>query len=163
MGVELMRRALRRRRGRPMILLDIAHPRGSDAAVGELDNVYRYDMDALTAVTQDAFRHRRSEFLQCCTLIDAAVLRLDAEQRARGAGAVIAEMERHYRAVAQEVLEETLRRPALSGVPREEVERLVHRLVRKLLHLPVTALRGTPPEQSEVIRRVVPSPDDDRS
>ncbi len=161
LGVETVRAALRRRKGRPMVLLDVSVPRGIDPAVGELDNVYRYDMDALAAVTQDALRHRRQDFLQCCTLVDAATLRLEADRRAQEAGPAIAELERRYMEAAQRELEETLRRPGLAEVPREEVERMVHRIVRKLLHLPVRALRAREPEESRLARRLFLSADDE--
>ncbi len=164
LGVDLVRTALRRRRGRPMVLLDVSVPRAIDPAAGALDNVYRYDMDALSEVTRDALRHRRQEFLQCCTLIDAATLRLDADLRAQEAGPAIAELERRYTETARRELEESFRRPGFRDLPREEIERMVHRIVRKLLHLPVRALRAKEPRESDLARRLFLSgEDEDRS
>jgi len=146
-----VRAALRRRRGRPVVAIDLAVPRGIDPLVDGLDNVYRYDMDALAAVTEEALRHRRKEFLQCCTLVDGAVLRLAEEGRARDAGGTITELERVYESIAEEELSALDRR-----LPEEElrlVRRTVHRIVRKLLHMPVVALRRGSPEEHEVIRK----------
>ncbi len=146
-----VRAALRQRRGRPVVAIDLAVPRGIDPAVDTLDNVYRYDMDALTAVTEEALRHRRKEFLQCCTLVDVAVLRLAEEGRARDAGGTITELERVYESIAEEELSALDRR-----LPEEElrlVRRTVHRIVRKLLHMPVVALRRGSPAEHEVIRK----------
>jgi glutamyl-tRNA reductase len=150
-----MRSALRARRGRPVVALDISVPRGMDPEIGSMDNVYRYDMDALAAVTRDALRHRRSDFLQCCSLIDAAVLRLDAEARAGDAGATIAAVERAYRVAADETLSELERRlPDLPESDREHVRRGIDRLVKRLLHLPKRALRQGSEEEREWMRRV---------
>jgi len=149
--VGLARSALRRRRGRPIVVIDIAVPRAVDPRVDVLDNVYRYDMEALTAVTQDALRHRRKEFLQCCTLVDGAALRLAEETRSRDAGQVIAELERLYRTIAEEELEAL--EPKLDEAGRRQVRRTVHRIVRKLLHMPTRALREADPDESEAIRR----------
>jgi glutamyl-tRNA reductase len=151
-----VREALRRRRGRPVVAIDLAMPRGIDPAVDALDNVYRYDMAALAAVTEEAFRHRRKEFLQCCTLVDAAVLRLAEEEHARDAGGAIHEMEQLYEAIAEEELAGLDRR-----LPEEElklVRKTVHRIVRKLLHMPVVALRKGSPEEHEVIRKAFATP-----
>jgi glutamyl-tRNA reductase len=151
-----VREALRRRRGRPVVAIDLAMPRGIDPGVDALDNVYRYDMAALAAVTEEALRHRRKEFLQCCTLVDAAVLRLAEEDRARDAGGAIHEMERLYEAIAEEELAGLGRR-----IPEEElrlVRKAVHRIVRKLLHMPVVALRKGSPEEHEVIRKAFATP-----
>jgi glutamyl-tRNA reductase len=157
-----MRDALRARRGRPVVALDISVPRGMDPDVGTLDNVYRYDMDALAAVTQDALRHRRSDFLQCCSLIDAAVLRLDAEARAGGAGSTIAAVERAYLAAAEETIAQLKRRlPDLSEPDREQMRRAIDRLVKRLLHLPKRALRSGTEKEREWMRRAFAPQDAD--
>lgn len=151
-----VRKALRRRRGRPVVAIDLAVPRGIEPAVDALDNVYRYDMDALAAVTEEALRHRRKEFLQCCTLVDGAVLRLAEEARARDAGGTITELERLYESIAEEELSALDRR-----LPEEElrlVRKAVYRIVRKLLHMPVVALRQGSREEHEVIRKAFTAP-----
>jgi glutamyl-tRNA reductase len=154
-GVTAVRRALKRRRGRPIVALDVAVPRCVDPGVDGLDNVYRYDMDSLAAVTKDALRHRRQEFLQCCTMVDAATLRLAEKARTRQLGAAIAELEKGYTAIAEgELAALEHRLPELPEEERKHVRRAVHRIVRKLLHMPVRALRDGSPEESEVIRRV---------
>ncbi|MHC4578601.1 MAG: glutamyl-tRNA reductase [Planctomycetota bacterium] len=158
-GPGAVRGALRRRRGRPIVAIDIAVPRGIDPGVDALDNVYRYDMDALAEVTRDALRHRRADFLQCCTLIDGAMLRLADETRARTLGSAIAELERGYQEIAERELGSLERRlPQLAEEDRHQVRKAIHRIVRKLLHMPVRALREGSPEESEVIRRAFFAP-----
>jgi glutamyl-tRNA reductase len=157
--LPIFRKALRRRRGRPVVAIDIAVPRGIDPRVDRIDNVYRYDMDTLTEVTQDALRHRRADFIQCCTMVDAATLRLSANVRAHRAGGAIAELERSFHTVAADELERLERRlPELGDDERERVRMAIHRIVRKLLHMPVRALRESDPEESEVIRRAFGPP-----
>jgi glutamyl-tRNA reductase len=126
--------------------------------VDALDNVYRYDMDALAEVTRDALRHRRKEFLQCCTLIDAATLRLVASRRAHRAGMAIAELERTYQEVADEELDALEKRlPGLGEEGREHLRRSFRRLLKKLLHVPLRAIRSGD-EESEAIRRAFSPP-----
>jgi glutamyl-tRNA reductase len=151
-----VRAALRRRRGHPVVAIDLAVPRGIEPAVDSLDNVYRYDMDALAAVTEEALRHRRKEFLQCCTLVDGAVLRLAEEGKARDAGGTITELERLYESIAEEELLALDKK-----LPEEDlrlVRKTVYRIVRKLLHMPVVALRQGSPEEHEVIRKAFTAP-----
>ncbi len=57
--------ALRRRRGRPLFMIDIAVPRDIDADVSELTGVYLYDIDALTSIAT-AGRARREEQISLC-------------------------------------------------------------------------------------------------
>ncbi len=151
-----LRAALKQRRGRPIVAIDIAMPRAIDPDSGVLDNIYRYDMEALAAVTRDGLRHRRKDFLQCCTMIDAATLRLMAGQRAQAAGDAIRELEDSYRQIASDELEALERRVELETGQREEVRRAVRRILRKLLSPPVRRLREADPEESEVLRRALP-------
>ena len=45
-----MARVMRARRGRWLVLIDIAVPRDINPQVGQLSNVYLYDIDSLSAV-----------------------------------------------------------------------------------------------------------------
>src|SRR5690606_22986660 len=53
--------ALARRGGGPLCILDIALPRDVAPAVGELDNVFLYDLDDLQAVVASNLERRRQE------------------------------------------------------------------------------------------------------
>jgi glutamyl-tRNA reductase len=53
--------ALRRRRGRPLFLIDIAVPRDIDPEVASLDNVFLYDVDDLESVVEDMAKERAGE------------------------------------------------------------------------------------------------------
>jgi glutamyl-tRNA reductase len=159
LAAPVVRSAVRRRRGRPMVLIDIALPRAVDPAVDGLDNVYRYDMDALQAITEEALRHRRKDFLQCCTLVDGAALRLEAEARSHAAGPAIAALEEEYRLLGERELEDLERRlPGLGEPEKQQVRRTIHRLVRKFLHMPVRALRDGEGADPAAVRRVFSLP-----
>jgi len=153
-GVPQLRAALRRRRGHPIVVIDVAVPRAVDPHVDALDNVYRYDIDALVEVTTDALRRRRRDFLQCCTLVDAAALRLEVETRSREAGTAIAELEEEYRRLGDEELKSLeARLPFLDESARAEVRRAFHRLIRRFLHAPVRALREGDSAHAQAVRR----------
>lgn len=63
--VEAVRR---KRRFRPLFLIDIAVPRDIDPAVGEIEEVYLYDIDTLQVIAAEA-RERRSEQIKVCERI----------------------------------------------------------------------------------------------
>jgi len=161
LGLKQMKAALKARRGKPIVALDIAVPRAIDAAIDSLDNVYRYDMDALSEVTHDALRHRRKDFLRCCSLIDSAVLRLEAGARAGEAKHAIVAVERIYRDAAQTTLQELESKLShLGDGDRATLKKSLHQLVGRLLHPSVRALRNSDPHEREAVRRVF-TPDQD--
>ncbi len=63
--VEAVRR---KRRYRPLFLIDIAVPRDIDPAVDEIEEVYLYDIDTLQEIAAEA-RGRRAEQIKACERI----------------------------------------------------------------------------------------------
>ena len=55
-------RALPARKGRPLLLIDLAVPRDLDPAINELADCYLYDIDDLEAVVHETARGREAEF-----------------------------------------------------------------------------------------------------
>ena len=69
-GKGMVERALKARRNRPMLLVDIAVPRDIEADVEKLSNVYLYTVDDLEAIiehnlAQRRWRHNRRNPLWC--------------------------------------------------------------------------------------------------
>src|ERR1051325_5616316 len=60
---------MKRRRGRPLLLIDIAVPRDIEPEVNFLDNVYLYNVDDLQAIADDYIRQRKEEIVRCDAII----------------------------------------------------------------------------------------------
>ncbi len=65
--IESVRKA---RKYRPLFLIDIAVPRDIDAEVGEIEEVYLYDIDALSQLADDAKIRREAQILNCERIIE---------------------------------------------------------------------------------------------
>ena len=70
LGKNEVARALRKRRGRPLFMIDIAVPRDVEQEVGDLPGVYLYDIDALQEIAATARSRRKKQVIHCETLID---------------------------------------------------------------------------------------------
>ncbi len=73
---EVLAPALRRRRGRPLFIIDIAVPRDVDPAVNSLEGVYLYDIDSLEAIASETRTRREQEIIRCRKIIDEQVATL---------------------------------------------------------------------------------------
>ena len=71
--VEQVRRA---RKFRPLFLIDIAVPRDIDPAVGEIEEVYLYDIDTLEQLADEARARRRQQIDECERIIDEELAKL---------------------------------------------------------------------------------------
>jgi glutamyl-tRNA reductase len=141
LGKGTVESALRRRRHRPIFMVDIAVPRDIEAEVGELDDVYLYTVDDLEEVIDENRRSRQQAAEQATEIIDrhaddfvSWLMSLDALALIQG-----------YRAQAEqmrdEVLNRALRMLENEKTPEESLRFLAHTLTNKLLHTPSTRLR----------------------
>jgi glutamyl-tRNA reductase len=141
LGKGAVERALKKRRYKPIFMVDIAVPRDIEPQVGELEDVYLYSVDDLHEVIEENLRSR-----QGAAAAAEEMVALDAEafmQRLRELSAV--DVLRAYRQQAERLREEELekaRRLLAAGIPAQEVlTQLARGLTNKLLHAPSVQLK----------------------
>jgi glutamyl-tRNA reductase len=72
-GLGAVERALKRRKHRPMFMVDLAVPRDIEPEVKALDDIYLYTVDDLAGVVQAAQANRQAAVAQAEVIIDAGV------------------------------------------------------------------------------------------
>ena len=72
-GLGAVERALKKRRHRPMFMVDLAVPRDIEPEVGQLGDVYLYTVDDLAQVVQTGQANRQAAVAQAEAIIDAGV------------------------------------------------------------------------------------------
>src|SRR5947199_1286685 len=134
--------AIGRRRGRPLCILDLAVPRDVEPAVGQLENVFLYDVDDLQAVAAQAAAERRTEIPAAERIVSEEVERFWAWYGGLAVVPVLKEVRDRLEQMRAAELERALRRLAhLSAEDREQIEHLSHALLNKFLHRPTIALK----------------------
>lgn len=143
---EAVRAAMKARRGRWLCLLDIAVPRDVEPEVGEIDNVYLYDVDALTRIVDEHLEGRRREAESAERIVAEEVTRCREVFRARGVVPTIRALRDRFTQVAhaeaQRTIDKLARKPGgLSDKERKDIEMLADGIINKLLHAPLTAIK----------------------
>ncbi len=72
-GLGAVERALKKRRNRPMFMVDLAVPRDIEPEVKSLEDVYLYTVDDLASVIQTGQAHRQAAVAEAEVIIDAGV------------------------------------------------------------------------------------------
>ena len=133
---------LKRRRYRPVFLIDIAVPRDVESSVGKLDNVYLYNLDDLQQVVLSTRSQRKDAVDAARRIVSSQVEEFVLWHRQREMGPTIDRLYQHYHRLAQEELSRTLTKlPNVSEAEKAHLEELTRRIVNKLLHGPVQTLR----------------------
>lgn len=137
-GVE---RALKIRKRRPMLMVDIAVPRDVEPEVAELDDVYLYTIDDLQGIVQENLKSRQAAAQQAEKIIDVQADRFIGWLRSLDAVSTI----RGYRSRAEHLRDETLAKAlrllAQGKDPQGVLQFLAHTLTNKLTHDPSARLR----------------------
>ncbi|MBA2332531.1 MAG: glutamyl-tRNA reductase [Actinobacteria bacterium] len=131
--------ALRSRRGRPLLLVDLAVPRDLDPAINELEDCFLYDIDDLEAVVAETISGRRSEAARAEQLVASESERFRRWQASLEVVPTIASL----RALAEEIRDRELERAGsrLSETERRHVESVTSQILAKLLHLPTIRMK----------------------
>jgi len=131
--------ALRARKGRPLLLVDLAVPRDLDPAINELDGCFLYDVDDLEAVVAETMSGRRSEAARAEQLVAAEADRFRDWQASLDVVPTIASL----RALVEEIRDSELARAGsrLSENERRNVESVTSQILAKLLHLPTIRMK----------------------
>jgi len=139
---KLFEPLLRRRRYRPVFLVDIAVPRDVEPSVGKLDSVFLYNLDDLQQVVLSTQSQRGGAVESAKQIVARQVEEFLLWHRQRELGPTIDRLYKHYHALAQEELNRTLGKlPNVSESEKAHLEELARRLVNKLLHAPLQTLK----------------------
>ncbi|HLX31325.1 MAG TPA: glutamyl-tRNA reductase [Gaiellaceae bacterium] len=134
--------AVRSRRGRQLLLVDLAVPRDLDPAIRGLDGCYLYDIDDLEEIVAETLSGRRREAERAESLVAAEAEKFHAWHASLDVVPAIASL----RARAEEIRRAELRKAdALLGRldegQRRAVESVTSQIVNKLLHLPTVRMK----------------------
>jgi len=141
LGKGAVERALKKRRHRPVLMVDLAVPRDIEPEVAALSDVYLYTVDDLQGVVDEGLRSRREAACEAQEIIDYHAAEFMAWLRSLDAVNLI----QGFRQGAEQVRDEVLARALhllRTGKPAEDVLAFVaHTLTNKLLHTPSVRLR----------------------
>jgi glutamyl-tRNA reductase len=143
-----VRRALAARRGRPLLLIDLAVPRDLDPSINQLADCYLYDIDDLEAVVQETLQGREGEFAKAEAIAVAEGQRFGDWLASLDVVPVITSIRERAEAIRRGELAKA--GPRLSGLSereREVVDSLTSRIVNKLLHEPIVRIKEVAAEE----------------
>ena len=120
LGKGAIERAIKARKHRPMLMIDIAVPRDIEPEAEELDDVYLYTVDDLQDIIQESLRSRQEAAKQADEIIENQVHQFMGWMRSLDAVATICA----YREQAEQMRDQEVLKAArmlTRGVPAEQV------------------------------------------
>jgi glutamyl-tRNA reductase len=141
--VPRVRSSIEARGDRPLCILDIALPRDVETAVGELDNVFLYDLDDLRAAAAANLEQRAEDIPAARAIVAAESQKFWDWVAGLAAVPVVREFREEMDRLRSTELAAALRRlGALTPEQAETVENFSKSLMNKFLHEPSVRLKA---------------------
>ncbi len=139
----IVRESFRQPRRHPLLIIDIAVPRDVDPAVGDEPEVFLYNVDDLRRIVDEHLVRRRAALPEAQEIIRGGSEEFRTWYASLEAVPVITEIRRRAEVARVAELERLMRGMGhLGEEERRRIEEFARRLQNKLLHQPISHLRG---------------------
>ncbi|HVP80061.1 MAG TPA: glutamyl-tRNA reductase [Thermodesulfobacteriota bacterium] len=146
-GHDQIAKVMKDRRQKPIFFIDIADPRDIEPRVGDLENVYLYNIDDLQKVANENIKDREKEALKAEGLVQDEVAKFVSWYRSLDVTPTIVALRKKFEEIRKKELEKTLSlHPNLSDKEKKSLEALTSAIINKILHTPITLLKQTDEE-----------------
>ena len=157
-GLGTIERALKQRRHRPMVLVDLAIPRDIEAEVGKLNDAFLYTLDDLSEFVAEGMESRQAAVTEAEAIIAGRVDGFLHWVDSRAAVPTIKALREAAENARHAEVEHALRLLARGDDPGKVLEVLSHGLTNKLLHAPTQLLSHADNSErrqlAEIIERI---------
>lgn len=139
---DMVARALRQRRYRPLFLIDLSVPRNIDPNVDRLDDAYLFNIDHLQAVVSQGQEAREEAAVSASALVDAEANRFATSLAEIQLGPTLGWVTQRSEAIRAAEMERSAKLlTELDDEQREALEKLTRSLVKKIMHGPLQSMR----------------------
>ncbi len=141
LGKGRVESAIKKRKHKPVFMVDLAVPRDIEPEVEQLQDVYLYTVDDLKNTIDQNMHNRRKAAEQAEEIIDTQVEHFLSWMRSQNAQSVIKDFRQQAELTRNETLNKALAQLHNGQNPEQVLERLAHTLTNKLIHTPSTQIR----------------------
>jgi glutamyl-tRNA reductase len=141
---HIAREALERRRNRPAFFIDISVPRNIDPDVGQIPNLFIFDIDDLESVIASNIREREREAERAELIVESEVMQFQQSLRSLDIGPTLGALRGKLQEIARS--EMTRQRQRLGNLTPEQeraIESLLMATVNKISHPIIYRLKSS--------------------
>ncbi|MEY2781275.1 MAG: hypothetical protein RL307_979 [Pseudomonadota bacterium] len=154
-GLGAVERAIRKRRQRPVFMVDLAVPRDIEPEVKQLDHVFLYTVDDLAQVVQQGQANRQAAVAQAEVIIEDGVQQFVHWLQQREDVPLLQQLNAQANAWREAELAKAQRMLAKGESVEAVLEQLSKSLTQKMLHGAMAEMRAANPESRERARHAI--------
>jgi len=142
LGKGAVEAAIKKRKRKPIFMVDIAVPRDIESEVAELPDVYLYTIDDLSNIVQVNIEQRQQAARGAEVIVDMGSERYERERRIQSDKAILTQLRDQAEQTRMSELEKALSVFEKTGDAEAAMTLLSKSLTNKLIHPPTAALRS---------------------
>ncbi|MDT8446934.1 MAG: glutamyl-tRNA reductase [bacterium] len=147
---DMVSKAIKKRKQRPMFLIDIAVPRDIDPEINEVNGAFVYDIDDLQNVVDANLKEREKEAARAQVIIEEELNRTDEWRATLDVVPTIKNLRDSILALAQEELDKAFAQMGeLSDKQERALRGALNGLAYKVLHQPTVMLKQAAKESTQ--------------
>ena len=155
-GKGMVAKAVKQRRQRPMLMLDLAVPRNIEPSVDQLENIFLYCIDDVIQITEAGLALRKEAALSAQHLIDQGVEEFMQWYAERLRAPLIQRYRDQAEIIRQICVVEGIQALENGQDAKYIIERLSQRLTNKLLHTPTRVLAELDDKHHDYLTQLLP-------
>lgn len=148
---SMAKRAMKERKNRTMLMVDLAVPRDIEPSVGDIDGVYLYSIDDLQHVIEGNLESRRQAAVEAELLVGQLASDIETAIQINAMGSVIAQYQTQAHQKAQILLENAKSKLDCGENADRILEEFARRLTNTLTHPPSRLLRQSAAHLDEAV------------
>lgn len=141
LGKGMMESALKTKKHRPILMIDLAVPRDIEAEVAELEDIYLYNIDDLQSLIQQNMKHRKSSAKQAEAMVTIEAEHYLKQLRILNSGDIISRYRQQTETLRDQELQKAMFELERGRMPEAVLQNLARNLTKKLMHQPTVKLR----------------------
>ncbi len=155
LGKGMAERALKSRKHKPILMVDLAVPRDIEPEVAELRDIYLYSVDDLQAIIESNLSSRAEAASEAEDILGNEVAGFRTKQETKKANQVMAQFRETHDEIKQRELDKALSRLQKGDAAEEVMTTLANQLMNKIIHPPSVAIRqATDADDTEALEMI---------
>jgi glutamyl-tRNA reductase len=155
-GLGMVENAVKKRRRKPIVMIDLAVPRDIESEVARLNDVYLYTVDDLGEIVKSGLGNRQAAVGQAEAIIETRVAHFMHWLETRDQVPLIQELRQKGNQLQQIELERAKKRLLKGENPQEVLDALAQGLTNKFLHGSLHALQHLQGPERETLIKLLP-------
>lgn len=141
LGKGAVESAVKQRKHRPILMIDIAVPRDIEPEVGEMEDIYLYTVDDLQEIIEEGLKSRQEAAEQAEEIIDTQAAHFMGWLQSLNAVDAIRQFRDHAMGIRDAEVVKALQQLSNGADAEKVLQKLAHNLTNKFTHTPSTQMR----------------------